>query len=257
MNERRYLRRQCAMAAKIGAFPDLKNPYIALMAQTVLPKDPTLDEIRTALAPRLSVSAAFDGWNEEAIAAAAFEIGVDKDVARLAFKSEGGGSLAMNMIDAWIASVDAEMERRLPPEKLTEMKIRDRITRLIETRLEIASPDIEGQRRALAIMALPQNVVRSAKIGWRSADAMWRLAGDTASDFNHYTKRMTLSAVYSSTLAVFLQDESEGYADTKAFLARRIDNVMQFEKMKAQAKGRRENIPSLSRFIGRLRYPAR
>jgi ubiquinone biosynthesis protein COQ9 len=86
---------------------------------------------------------------------------------------------------------------------------------------------------------------------------MWRLAGDTATDFNHYTKRMTLSAVYSSTLAVFIDDDSENYADTRAFLARRIDNVMKFEKVKAQAKSQSENFPSLSRFIGRLRYPTR
>lgn len=228
------------------------------MMKNELPADPTLDEIRDALAPRLAANAAFDGWNADAIDAAASEIGVDKDVARLAFKAQGASrNIAMNMIDAWIASVDAEMERRLPAEILAGMKIRARITRLIETRLDITAPDIEGQRRAAAIMAQPQNLARTARIGWRSADKMWRLAGDTATDFNHYTKRMTLSAVYSSTLAVFLQDESDNYADTKAFLGRRIDNVMQFEKMKAQAKSRRENIPSLSRFIGRLRYPAR
>ena len=86
---------------------------------------------------------------------------------------------------------------------------------------------------------------------------MWRLAGDTATDFNHYTKRMTLSAVYASTLAVFVNDESDHFADTRAFLDRRIENVMQFEKAKAQAKKRREYMPSLSRFIGRLRYPPR
>ena len=217
-----------------------------------LPKDPTLDEIRSAMAPLLAGHAAFDGWNPKAVESAGQELGVDPDVARLAFK---GGT--MDMIDAWIASVDIEMERRLPAEKLTEMKIRERITALIEARLDIAAADKEGQRRAIAIMATPQNLPRAARIGWRSADVMWRLAGDTATDFNHYTKRMTLSAVYSSTLAVFLNDESEDYADTREFLARRIDNVMQFEKVKAQAKGRRENLPSLSRFIGRLRYPAR
>ena len=225
---------------------------------STLPQDPTLDEIRGALAPLLAGHAAFDGWTEKAIDAAANETGVDADIARLAFKaSYSSKKLAMDMIDAWIASVDIEMERRLPAEKLTEMKIRERITALIEARLDIAAADKEGQRRAIAIMATPQNLPRAARIGWRSADVMWRLAGDTATDFNHYTKRMTLSAVYSSTLAVFLNDESEDYADTREFLARRIDNVMQFEKVKAQAKGRRENLPSLSRFIGRLRYPAR
>lgn len=228
------------------------------MTSNLLPDDPTLDEIRDALAPRLASQAAFDGWNEDALSAAAAEFNVDPDIARLAFKAEGlSPNIAMNMIDAWIASVDAEMARRLPPEKIAAMKIRERITRLIETRLEIAEPDIEGQRRAMAIMAMPQNLARTAKIGWRAADLMWRMAGDTATDYNHYTKRMTLSAVYSSTLSVFLQDESESYADTKAFLARRIENVMQFEKFKAQARDRKEYVPSLSRFIGRLRYPAR
>jgi len=228
------------------------------MSHSKLPNDPTLDEIRGALAPRLAAQAAFDGWNEDALNAAAAEVDVDADIARLAFKADGlSSSIAMNMIDAWISSIDIEMERRLPAKKLAKMKIRERITRLIETRLEIAAPDKEGQRRALAIMAMPQNLARSAKIGWRAADIMWRLAGDTATDYNHYTKRMTLSAVYSSTLSVFMQDESDDYAETKEFLGRRIENVMQFEKFKAQAKGRRENLPSLSRFIGRLRYPAR
>ncbi len=222
------------------------------MSLQILPDDPTLDEIREALAPRLAAHAAFDGWSDAAVSAAAFEAGVDADIASLAFK---GGPMVL--IDAWIGGVDAEMARRLPPEKLMAMKIRERITALVATRLEIAAPDKEGQRRALAIMAMPQNLVSAARIGWRSADRMWRLAGDTATDFNHYTKRATLSAVYASTLAVFVNDESEDFADTRAFLDRRIDNVMQIEKVKAQAKARSENMPSLSRFIGRLRYPPR
>ena len=222
------------------------------MQTQMLPTDPTLDEIREALAPRLAANAAFDGWNDKAVESACAEIGLDPDLGRLAFK---GG--AMVLIDAWIASVDAEMARRLPPEKLGAMKIRDKITALVATRLDIAAPDREGQRRAAAIMAMPQNIAATARIGWRSADRMWRLAGDTATDFNHYTKRMTLSAVYASTLSVFVNDESEDFADTRAFLDRRIDNVMQFEKVKAQAKARQDMLPSLSRFIGRLRYPPR
>lgn len=222
------------------------------MAAAPLPADPTLDEIREAVAPHLAAHAAFDGWTDLAVESAAMEVGVDADLAKLALK---GG--AMVLIDAWIGSIDAEMARRLPSEKLASMKIRERITALLATRLEIAAPDREGQRRAIAIMAMPQNVAASARIGWRSADRMWRLAGDTATDINHYTKRATLSAVYASTLAVFVNDDSDDFAETRAFLDRRIENVMQFEKAKAQAKKRSEHMPSLSRFIGRLRYPPR
>ncbi len=222
------------------------------MSINPLPADPTLDEVRAALAPIIARNAGFDGWSDAAVHAAADEAGVDRDVAKLAFKDN-----AIDMIDAWIDSVDMELAHRLPAEKLAAMKIRDRITALLATRLDIMAPDRESLRRAMAIMAMPQNLARSAKIGWRSADRMWRLAGDTASDFNHYTKRMTLSAVYASTLSVFVNDDSDNFADARAFLGRRIDNVMQFEKVKFQAKQRQEYVPSLSRFIGRLRYPAR
>ena len=222
------------------------------MPENALPSDPTLDEIRVALAPVIGRHAGFDGWSDAAVHAAADEMGVDRDVAMLAFK---GKTIAM--IDAWVEGIDLELARRLPAEKLNAMKIRDRITALVATRLEIMAPDRESLRRALAIMAMPQNLAKAAKIGWRSADRMWRLAGDTATDLNHYTKRMTLSAVYGSTLSVFVNDDSENFADTRAFLDRRIDNVMQIEKVKYQAKQRKEFTPSLSRFIGRLRYPAR
>ena len=86
---------------------------------------------------------------------------------------------------------------------------------------------------------------------------MWRVAGDTATDFNHYSKRALLVGVYGSTSLVFLDDESAGLADTRAFLDRRIDDVMRFEKFKASWRGTRERLPSLSRFLGRLRYPPR
>ena len=222
------------------------------MSENALPTDPTIDEIRVALAPVIGRHAGFDGWSVAAVHAAADEMGVDRDVAMLAFKGEG-----IEMIDAWVEGVDLELAHRLPLETLNTMKIRDRITALVATRLEIMAPDRESLRRALAIMAMPQNLLRAAKMGWRSADRMWRLAGDTATDLNHYTKRMTLSAVYGSTLSVFVNDDSENFADTRAFLDRRIDNVMQIEKVKFQAKQRKEFTPSLSRFIGRLRYPAR
>lgn len=210
----------------------------------------TLDEIRDALIHEVAANAAFDGWNDRAVAAAAASRGVDADVAMLAYP---GG--AVDMIDAWFASVDRAMTNDWSAERLSALKIRARITALVEARLATLAPDRESLRRALAILAMPQNLPTAAKLGWRSADAMWRAAGDTATDYNHYTKRSILGAVYAATITVFVNDESEDYADTRAFLARRIDGIMRFEKAKAGFLARTANRPSLSRFIGRLRYP--
>lgn len=229
-----------------GAVP----PYHKEMTQT--PEDLTLDEVRVRLAPILPHHAAFDGWRPEAVAMAAAEGGIDPDIARLAFHDG-----AMDMIDAWFASVDAGMVDALPPEQLAALSIRQRITSLVEARLALLARDREALRRAIAIMAMPQNAARAARLGWRAADMMWRAAGDDATDLSHYSKRMTLAAVYAATLMVFIDDESDHYEESRAFLARRIEGVMRFERAKARWKGMGggERL-SLARFIGRLRYPA-
>ena len=229
------------------------------MARKAPPKPPpkppnddrTLDELRLALAPEIARAAVFDGWTEQALHQAAAHAGVDPAVARLAFP---GG--AMDMIAAWIDATDARMQAHFADGHLDTLKIRDRIRTLLLFRLDAVAGMEEALRRALAIQAMPQNLPRTLKIGWQSADAMWRLAGDTATDYNHYTKRALLIGVYSATLAVFVEDESEGKTETRAFLDRRIENVMQFEKAKAQLLNNREGF-DMARFLGRLRYPSR
>ena len=213
--------------------------------------DLTLDELRLRLAPDIAASAIFDGWNDFALVSASELAGVDPAVARLAFP---GG--AIDMIAAWVAAVDARMEQAFDREVLAQMPIRERIRALVWFRLEAIMGLEEALRRSLAIQAMPQNLVRTAKLGWHSADVMWRLAGDTATDYNHYTKRGILAGIYAATLAVFVDDESEGKAETRAFLDRRIEGVMKFEKAKARWLKPREHFDPV-RFLGRLRYPAR
>lgn len=214
--------------------------------------DMTLEELELALAPAIADAAVFDGWTDAALVSASEAEGVDPDVARLAYP---GG--AMDMIAAWIASVDVAMFAALPAERLAVMKVRERIRSLVQARLDAIEGREEALRRALAIMAMPQNVARAGRLGWASADAMWRLAGDVATDYNHYTKRAILASIYTATLAVFVSDESEDKADTRAFLDRRIDGVMRFEKAKAQFLRPDAERFSVTRFLGRLRYPAR
>lgn len=212
----------------------------------------TLDELRIALAPEIAASAIFDGWNDTALEAAAEMAGADVDVARLAFP---GG--AMDMIAAWVEGVDAAMVEAFPPERIAAMKIRERIRALVTFRLEAIDGLEEALRRARSIMAMPQNARVSVKMGWHSADVMWRLAGDTATDYNHYTKRAILAGIYAATLAVFVDDDSADKAKTHEFLDRRIDGVMKFEKAKAKllGAGKDREYFSLTRFLGRLRYP--
>lgn len=211
----------------------------------------SLNDLRLQLAPAIADAAAFDGWSETAVRDAASAAGIDPEAALFAFS---GG--AMQMIEAWVHAVDAAMKAALPADQVAALKIRERIRTLVQFRLDAISHQKEALRRALSIMALPQNAPRTLALGWSSADAMWRLAGDTATDYNHYTKRLTLGSIYAATLAVFVNDTSDDHADTRAFLDRRIEGIMKFEKAKAQLLRPREEMFSPARLLGRLRYPS-
>ena len=209
-----------------------------------------LEAVRPQLALAVGEHAVFDGWTQKAVDSAARQLGVDPAVARLAFPKDQPG-----MVDAYVAAVDSAMAAHFTPEVMAGLKVRERIRELVWFRLQAMGPAREAVRSGLSILAMPQNAVRALGIGWRSADLMWRLAGDTSTDFNHYTKRLTLSALYAATLLAWLDDRSEGWTETSAFLDRRIGDVMRFEKWKAEWRGSSIRRPSLSRFLGRLRYP--
>lgn len=209
-----------------------------------------LEALRNRLALAVGEHAVFDGWTPKAVDSAAAQLGIDPAQARLAFPSEPSA-----MVAAWIEGVDSAMEAHFTPERIAALKVRDRIRSMIWHRLETAGPAREAVRSALAILAMPHNALLGIRTGWRSADLMWRLAGDTSTDYNHYSKRLILSGVYGATLLAWLDDRSEGWADTAAFLDRRLAGVMRFEKLKADWRANAIRRPSLARFLGRLRYP--
>lgn len=202
------------------------------------------------LAPRLVAAmlphVPFDGWSARALATAARELGIDPDIAALAVPD------AQTMLTLWTAQGNAQMAQAMAGAHT--LKIRDRIRMALVTRLETG--DREVTRRALALLVQPQHAALSARLLWQAADAMWRAAGDSATDYNHYTKRAILAAIYSATLLHWTQDDSDDFASTRAFIDRRIDGVMRFEKTKAKLIGMGAKLPDPARILGRLRYPA-
>ncbi|MBA3669862.1 MAG: COQ9 family protein [Sphingomonas sp.] len=211
-----------------------------------------LEALRHRLALPLGDNAVFDGWTKAAVDSAAARLGIDPAQARLAMPKSAAGK-----IHCYIDGIDRALEAWAADNDVATLKIRAQIRTLLWQRLQLMMPAREAVRSALSTLAMPQNLALAASASWRSVDRMWRLAGDTSTDFNHYTKRMTLGAVYASTLLVWLDDQSLDQTETAAFLDRRIDNVMLFEKVKAQWRGSADRRPSLARFVGRLRYPPR
>jgi ubiquinone biosynthesis protein COQ9 len=215
--------------------------------------DLTLDELAPRLIEAMLPHAAFDGWTNKAVAAAAADLGIPASRAALCFPQ--GASDMMRALSDWtIASLRTALH---DGQSLANMKIRDRVTTAVRTRFEtVLGPHKEAIRRGSYILAQPRHAALTARLTWQASDDIWRMCGDTAKDYNHYTKRAILSAVLGSVSLYWLTDTSEGNADSWAFLNRRIANVMLFEKTKARLTQAGSHMPSLTRFLGRLRYPA-
>ncbi len=214
----------------------------------------TNDSIIDRLLDAALMHVAFDGWSEATFKAAIADSEVDATAARTACP-RGAVDLAL----AFHARGDEAMLERITTEDMSAMRFRDRIAAAVRYRLE-AVEDKEAVRRGTTLFSLPPYAPDGAKAIWGTCDKIWTALGDTSDDVNWYTKRATLSGVYGATVLFWLGDDSPGHDATWAFLDRRIDNVMQIEKVKAQV---REN-PFLSRvmagpnfFLSKIKAPNR
>ncbi len=224
--------------------------YPLRMDTDIAAADIPLADLRPRLIAAMLPNVPFDGWSSLARETAADAEGIDRDIAAMALPD------AATMADAYTARADTMMAEAMIAAGAGQMKVRDRIKLALRTRLEQAGEDREAVRSALTVMLRPANAGLAATTLWRTADAMWRAAGDTATDFNHYSKRAILGGVYSAALLYWLDDDSDDHAATWAFIDRRIDGIMAFEKSKASVSRVLGKLPNPARFLGRLRYPA-
>ncbi len=209
------------------------------------------EELRESILEAALSHIAFDGWTKKTMRRTAEDIGVDIGFIDLAFP---GGPI--DMIDLHAQLCDKAMLNAAKKLDFDNLKIREKITELVKLRIKTESPHKEAIHRTVSYLALPKNHLVSMKLLYRTVDLMWRAISDPSTDFNFYTKRMTLGTVYSSTFLFWLNDESEDNCDTWEFLDRRIENVMQFEKLKADFRKKDINLPNIWRELGKKRYGA-
>lgn len=184
--------------------------------------------LRERLLDAMIEVAAEQGWNSAAMAEAGRRAGLTEGEVQLAAPKG-----PLGLIDAFADRGDKAMEAVLGRADLKSMKVRERVTYAVRTRIELVSPHKEAARRSLARLGLERNGLLAGKMAWRTADAIWRALGDVSTDGNYYSKRAILAGVFVSTFGVWLLDHEAGSTRTWDFLAARIENVMQFEKFKA------------------------
>lgn len=194
----------------------------------------------------------FDGWSDATFRAAAADIGISADAARLAFP-RGATDLAA----AYHKRADKQMAERAAVEDMEGLRYSEKVARLVWLRLAVSDRDIV--RRGMALFSLPHLALEGSALVWGTADAIWTLLGDTSEDGNWYSKRAILAGVIASSVLYWLGDESAGEAGTRAFIDRRVADVMRLEKLKGQLRSSRAFSPLMriqDDLMARFRRPA-
>jgi ubiquinone biosynthesis protein COQ9 len=198
-------------------------------------------ELKSAVLKAALPHIPFDGFTQKTLEQAAGEAGVDGSAVLRLFPK---GPLSLVEIFSQVA--DCETEQRLAKARLPGLKVRERIALAVRTRIEVLAAHKEAARRAAAFLSLPPNAPTAAKLIYNTVDSIWRAVGDTSTDFNFYTKRALLAAVYSSTLVRWFNDDYKDQESTWTFLDRRIADVMRIEKLKANIREQARKLPSLT-----------
>lgn len=206
-------------------------------------------ERRRALIEAMLPDVPFEGWSRIALRAAAAQTGIDESEAETFFRTP------RDMVQGFSHWADDRMLDALASENLEAMRVRDRVAAAERARLSVLEPHREAVRRALAVLALPQNMAMGLILLYRTVDAVWCAAGDRSTDFSFYTKRGLLAGVHAATTLYWLDDRSEGGADTAAFLERRLADVMAIPKLRARLEESLAVLPSPFRLMRAVRRP--
>lgn len=182
----------------------------------------------------------FDGWTQTALRLAVDDLGDDMDMAAAQRAFPGG---AADMIEHFSLMSDRRMLAALEDRGLDSMGVTARVSTAVRTRFEQAAAHREAVRRALTFLAMPQNALLGSRCLYRTVDAIWHAAGDTATDWNFYSKRGLLAGVFGATALYWLGDKSEGFEDTWRFLDRRLADVVRFGKATGKLKERLKGFP--------------
>jgi ubiquinone biosynthesis protein COQ9 len=179
----------------------------------------TRDELKDKIIKKALIHVPFDGWSQDVLERAAVEAGVDASNAWRLFPKG-----VIEAIAYWSHSLDQEMLTLLPSPD--ELKVREKVTRGVRTRLTLLAPYREAARKTARYLSLPQHIGQGSKMLYRTVNKIWYYAGDTSTDYNFYTKRGLLALVYSSTFLYWLKDDSEGFEKTWIFLDKRIEDAL-------------------------------
>ncbi len=199
----------------------------------------SLERARAAVVMATLAHVPFDGWSAKALAAGAVSASMAADDAARLFPAG-----PIEALEVFSALADRAMVEAIAATADMQLGQRAKIALGIRARLDFVTVHKEAVRRAAAVLAMPHHAAAGLRLLYRTVDALWYAAGDSATDFNWYTKRAILAGIYSATLLFWLNDRSADHAATWAFLDRRLADHARMHGLVERLKERAGRMPN-------------
>ncbi|GAM22978.1 hypothetical protein SAMD00019534_061530, partial [Acytostelium subglobosum LB1] len=164
------------------------------------------------------------GWSEAAIAKACTDLGYAPTMHGL-FEN-GGYDLAFHFVNR----CNKQLKEKLSGDVLATLTQRERVKMVIKVRLSMITPYLNRWAEAMQLLAHPSNLTTSAPSMASLVDEIWHLVDDRSTDFEWYTKRGLLAALYTSSELYMLNDTSPEHKDTWRFVDDRVDDMVSLLK---------------------------
>jgi ubiquinone biosynthesis protein COQ9 len=207
-------------------------------------RSPFAEGERERLIEAMLPDVAFDGWSRHALRNAARRAEIPAGEAMALFPRGPA-----DLIAAFSRWADLRMIEQLQTMAVEEAGLSQRITLALQLRFAVLAPWREAVRRGLSVLALPQNTLLGLRLVYGTVDAVWHGVGDGSTDFSFYTKRATLAGIYAPAMLFWLDDRSPGFAETQAFIERRLADLHRLTGLRERWASATQNLPNPFRLV--------
>ena len=198
-------------------------------------KTPDCNQIRIDLIRAMLTHVPFDGWTWEAMEQGAIDIGFEKKKTssyRMKIFKDLFKNGSIDFIEIFSEIIDLEVKEKYDLLEFKPERVSEKIKKIIMIRLNLCQKYKEAVRTSISLTAMPTNTKISFNMLYRTCNSIWRIAGDKSTDFSFYTRRVSLAAVYTSTLLFWLNDNSNDNIETEFFLDRRLKGINKISRLK-------------------------
>ena len=175
-----------------------------------------------------------DGWSEK-ILNKLIQQGINNSDLFIFFKNDYKELLKFS-----IEELNILLENKIKKLNIINLPLNKRIKKILVNRIDILNKDKIFYKKTLNHLLLPQNLNILKKNLYKSVDNMWYLAGDNSTDFNFYTKRIILAAIYINALLIFFRKDSY---EAELNIDDNLKKISKIPKLKNRFSFLRDNLP--------------